>query len=250
MGTGPTGECPKVPRLAGALNLLHRGRVADHLNAVERKCAGDLRSGSIVTGHRPKLANLRVHHWEALADVVAENLGIVVKHVVWTGAHADGGRDVPLVVLENHFSRRTNDESCVEPAIRKLREQFNDPTSGDEQVVLTSLLGQHVHFRPGNGDGLVHEFLESGLSLARCSHTLQEILGQHYKAHRPFPEISHPEIDQLAHAVQVFLDVGAVFCNGHRRLDDHSRVFFNFLGHLILWARGSKGQFPLGQTVS
>ena len=88
------------------------------------------------------------------------------------------------------------------------------------------------------------------MSLARGGHALQEILGQHDKAHRPFPEIPHSEIDQLAHAVQVFLDVSTGFGDDHRWLDDHSRVFFNALGHLIFWARGSKGQFLLGQTVS
>ena len=37
-----------------------------------------------------------------------------------------------------------------------------------------------------------------------------------------------------------FLDVGTGFGYCHCRLDDHSRVFFNALGHLILWARGSR----------
>ena len=37
-----------------------------------------------------------------------------------------------------------------------------------------------------------------------------------------------------------FLDVETGFGYYHCRLDDHSSVFFNALGHLILWARGSR----------
>ena len=38
----------------------------------------------------------------------------------------------------------------------------------------------------------------------------------------------------------VILDVGMGFGGGHGRLNEHSRLFFNALGHLILCARGSR----------
>jgi hypothetical protein len=75
--------------------------VTDHLNTVESKSTGDFRGGSIMTGHYPKLAYLSVNHWESLTYIFAEYLGVVVKHIMRTSTHANGGWNMPFVILKD-----------------------------------------------------------------------------------------------------------------------------------------------------
>ena len=145
-------------------------------------------------------------------------------------AKADRGRDVPLVVFENDLAGRTDDECGIEPAIWELRNLLDHSASGNEQIVLARFGAEHLHLRAGNGDGLLHEAIDSVLPFAGSCDSLQEILRKHDQACRQLPRVAHAEVDQVADSVQILLDGRTLLRDDHMRLDDQRGVLRNLAG--------------------
>ena len=135
---------------------------------------------------------------------------------------------LPLVVAQDHLARRPDDEGRVEPAVRELRDPLHPrAAAGDEEVVLAGFLAQALELRAVQLDGLLHEAVDAVLSLARGRHALQEVLREHHQARRQLPEVAHAEVDEIADALEVALDVIAVLRDVYVRLNDESGVLGN-----------------------
>ena len=146
-----------------------------------------------MAGHGTELADLGVDHREQVLKRVAEDLSVVVVQVVRTGAEADGGGYVPLVVLEDHVSRRTHDEGGVEPAVREL---VHPPRSLPRPAMYRPY---SLALAPSTSISGPGTFIAFRMNSAIPSSPLPGVVtpwmkysGQHHEAGRHLPEVTHP----------------------------------------------------------